>query len=160
MNKRHWAYYESEIGLIEIAGTEDGILSVDFVEDKSVDNPILPPLVKRCVKQLDEYFGGRRREFSVNLLPEGTDFQKKVWNELTKIPFGETRSYKDMAAFIGNIKAVRAVGNANGKNKIGILIPCHRVIGNNGKLVGYGGGLWRKEWLLKHERGGSASFPG
>ena len=158
MNKRHRAYYESEIGLIEIAGTEDGILSVDFVEEKSVDNPRIPPLLKRCVKQLDEYFGGRRKAFSVNLLPEGTDFQKKVWNELVEIPFGETRSYKDMAASIGNIKAVRAVGNANGKNKIGIIIPCHRVIGNNGKLVGYGGGLWRKEWLLKHERGVSTSF--
>ncbi len=160
MNKRHRAYYESEIGLIEITGTEDGILSVDFVEDKSVDNPRIPPLLKRCVKQLDEYFGGTRREFSVKLLPEGTDFQKKVWNELIKIPFGETRSYKDMAASIGNIKAVRAVGNANGKNKIGIIIPCHRVIGNNGKLVGYGGGLWRKEWLLKHERNVSPSFTG
>jgi len=159
MNKRHRAYYESEIGLIEITGTEDGILSVDFVEDKSVDNPIIPSWLRRCVKQLDEYFKGKRREFSVKLLPEGTDFQKKVWNELIKIPFGETLSYKDMASSIGNIKAVRAVGNANGKNKIGIIIPCHRVIGNNGKLVGYGGGLWRKEWLLKHERSVSPSFP-
>jgi methylated-DNA-[protein]-cysteine S-methyltransferase len=152
MIRKYKAYYRSEIGLIEISGTEDGILSLGFVEEESVDNSGISPCLEKCIEQLDEYFRGKRKEFSVNLLSEGTDFQKKVWNELRKIPFGETVSYKDIATSIGNKKATRAVGGAIGKNKIGIIIPCHRVIGSDGNLTGYGGGIWRKKWLLKHER--------
>jgi len=152
MMKEFKTYYKSEIGIIEIAGTEDGILSVNFVEEKSMGRSEIPSHLKECVEQLDEYFRGKRKEFSVKIEVQGTDFQKKVWTELMKIPFGQTASYKDVADAIGNAKAVRAVGNANGKNKIGIIIPCHRVIGNDGKLVGYGSGIWRKEWLLNHEK--------
>jgi len=152
MIKKYKAYYKSKIGPIEIGGTEDGILSLDFVKGEFRNNSEIPPCLKECIEQLDEYFRGKRKEFSVNLLPEGTDFQKKVWNELRKIPFGETVSYKDIAISIGNKKATRAVGGAIGKNKIGIIIPCHRVIGSDGSLTGYGGGIWRKKWLLKHER--------
>jgi len=145
------AYYKSEIGLIEITGTEQEILSVDFVEDKPVDT-IVPECLKDCVRQIDEYFKGNRKEFTVELRLEGTDFQKKVWRELMTIPFGKTVSYRDIARGIGNVKAVRAVGNANGKNKIPIIIPCHRVIASDGSMGGFSSGIWRKEWLLKHER--------
>lgn len=149
--KTYKAYHQSEIGMIEIIGTEKEILTAEFVKKVAATSEI-PPLLKRCLEEIDEYFKGRRKEFSINLQLPGTDFQKKVWKELTKIPFGETVSYTDIAAAVGNKKAVRAVGYANAKNKISILIPCHRVIGRHGNLTGYGGGLWRKEWLLKHER--------
>jgi methylated-DNA-[protein]-cysteine S-methyltransferase len=156
MNKEHKAYYGSEIGLIEIIGTEEGILSLDFLEEGSKGHHEIDPCLEKCVEQLDEYFRGTRREFSLNVILQGTAFQKKVWNQLMKIPFGETVSYKYIASSIGNTKAVRAVGNANGKNRIAIIIPCHRVIGSNGTLVGYASGVWRKEWLLKHESGVSS----
>ena len=152
MLKEYKTYYNSEIGLIEIIGTEDGILSVGFAYEKSMNDSGIQPCLEECIDQIDEYFKGKRREFSIKLLLEGTDFQKKVWRQLMKIPFGETSSYKDIAASIGNERAVRAVGNANGKNRIAIIIPCHRVIGSNGKLIGYASGVWRKEWLLSHER--------
>ncbi len=152
MTKEYKAYYNSEIGLIKIRGTEEGTLSLDFTEENPKDNFKIPPCLKECVKQLDEYFRGRRKEFSVNLLLQGTDFQRKVWKRLRKIPFGETASYMDVAVSIGNKKAARAVGSACRKNKIAIIIPCHRVIGSEGNLIGYAGGIWRKKWLLKHER--------
>ena len=150
--KEFKTYYRSEIGLIEIAGTEDGIHSVNFVEEKSTSTPEIPSCLKECVEQLDEYFKGKRKEFSLKMKLGGTDFQKKVWRELMRIPFGKTVSYKDIAEAIGKKEATRAVGMANNRNPIGIIIPCHRVIGSDGKLVGYGGGLWRKEWLINHER--------
>lgn len=146
------AYYRSEIGLIEITGTDKAIESVNFVNKKSTPSPEAPPCLKECVEQIDEYFKGRRKKFTIEIQLQGTDFQKKVWKQLMKIPYGKTVSYKDIAASIGNKKAVRAVGGANNRNNIGIIVPCHRVIGSNGDLVGYGGGLWRKEWLLRHEK--------
>jgi methylated-DNA-[protein]-cysteine S-methyltransferase len=152
MIKEYKTYYHSEIGLMEIVGTENGIVSVGFVEEKSMHDSGIQPCLEECIEQIDEYFRGKRREFSLDLQLHGTDFQKRVWSQLMKIPFGETASYKDIAASIGNEKAVRAVGNANGKNRISIIIPCHRVIGSNGKLIGYASGVWRKEWLLLHER--------
>ena len=152
MIETYKAYYRSEIGLIIITGTKEGILSLDFVDEEPIDNPDYPPILERCVEQIDEYFIGKRREFSLNLTPRGTDFQQKVWKQLMKIPYGETVSYKHIATSIGDAKAVGAVGNANGKNRISIIIPCHRIIGSDGTLTGYGGGLWRKEWLLNHER--------
>jgi len=109
--------------------------------------------LKAGVKQIDEYFKGNRSKFLLNLDPAGTKFQRSVWRQLEKIPFGEVVSYGQIAEAIGNPRACRAVGNANGKNPISIIIPCHRVIGSDGRLTGYGGGLWRKEWLIKHERG-------
>jgi methylated-DNA-[protein]-cysteine S-methyltransferase len=116
-------------------------------------DPDLPFCLKACLKQIDEYFKGKRRKFHLDLDPLGTPFQKMVWRQLEKIPFGKVVSYGEIAGVIGNSKACRAVGSANGKNPIAIIIPCHRVVGRDGNLTGYGGGLWRKEWLLKHERG-------
>jgi methylated-DNA-[protein]-cysteine S-methyltransferase len=104
------------------------------------------------VEQIDEYFRGLRREFSLRLCLEGTEFQKKAWDELVRIPYGETASYGQVAKALGRPMAVRAVGQANHRNPISLIVPCHRVIGGDGGLVGYGGGLWRKAWLLAHER--------
>ena len=151
------AYYQSPIGTIKIVGTESGITSLIFAKSNSTKLLPVHPCLKNVLKQLEEYFKGRRKEFKQNLILQGTHFQKQVWRELLKIPYGKTASYKDVAAAIGRDKAVRAVGNANRVNKIGLIIPCHRVIGSNGKLVGYGGGLWRKKWLLEHEQKFSAA---
>jgi len=151
MFKEYKTYYNSNIGVLEIIGTQKGILSVSFLEEKSVTNVEIPHCLKECYSQIDDYFKGNRKKFSVKIQLKGTDFQKKVWKQLMKIPFGKTVSYKDIAVSVGNKNAVRAVGNANGKNRVAIIIPCHRVIGIDGELVGFGAGLWRKEWLLKHE---------
>jgi methylated-DNA-[protein]-cysteine S-methyltransferase len=152
MQRAYRAYYDSPIGILEIVGTEQAITSVRFVDKKIDPEPSIPLPLKDCCKQLYEYFVGDRKEFSLQLRMEGTPFQKKVWNQLLKIPFGETVSYKDIAAAIDNEKAVRAVGGANGKNNISIIIPCHRVIAHDGTMGGYGGGLDKKEWLLDHEK--------
>jgi len=149
-------YYQSEIGWLEVAGTEAGLTSVCFIEGKANTDYSKPgevlPVVAQCVKQLDEYFQAKRKIFELALALEGTDFQKRVWAQLLEIPYGETVSYMDIARAIGNEKSIRAVGAANGANPIAIIVPCHRVIGSDGKLTGYGGGIWRKEWLLNHER--------
>lgn len=147
------AYYQSEIGVLEITGTDEGILSIHFTEKDTVPLPAeVPACLQACVQQLDEYFTGQRQAFSVPLqLHQGTDFEQRVWAELLKIPFGHTRSYMQVAEIIGNPKAVRAVGRANARNNIAIIVPCHRVIGSNGNITGYAGGLWRKRWLLEHE---------
>jgi methylated-DNA-[protein]-cysteine S-methyltransferase len=146
------ACYRSEIGPIEIVGHQKGILTTTFGEKEFSPDRNLPECMTQCLRQLAEYFKGQRQKFSVPLLLQGTDFQKSVWRQLKKIPFGRTASYGDIARAIGNPRAFRAVGNANNKNPIPILIPCHRVIGSDGQLVGFGGGLWRKRWLLRHER--------
>lgn len=156
MTKIYKLDYESPIGKIEIIGTHEAIISILFSEenDKSVNSlqPETPLVLIECYNQLDEYFKGKRHEFSIPYQLEGTDFQSAVWNALIKIPYAETGSYKDIAMSIGNARAIKAVGSANGKNKLSIVIPCHRVIGSNGTLTGYAGGLWRKEWLLQHEK--------
>lgn len=140
-----------DFGILEIVEEEDGISSINFVE--KIDDAIESDEVKRCIQQLKEYFLGKRREFSIKLdIRIGTEFQKKAWRALTEIPYGETRSYQEQAIAIGNPKAVRAVGGANNKNPISIIIPCHRVIGKNKKLVGYSGGLLKKEFLLNLEK--------
>lgn len=141
----------SPIGTIELQGTEFGITSLVFT-DLDPDTLPIPEPLKECCIQLDEYFAGVRTEFTVKLAPQGTDFQKKVWEALIKIPCGQTISYMEMAAALGRDKAIRAVGHANAKNPISIIIPCHRMLGANGALRGYAGGLWRKEWLLSHEK--------
>jgi methylated-DNA-[protein]-cysteine S-methyltransferase len=153
MNDICRAYYPSKIGLLEITGTDREILSMNFVIKKKPAGSTLSPALKTCIRELDEYFRGKRRTFSVRLRLEGTDFQKRVWRELLKVGYGKTASYQDIANAVGRPKAVRAVGNTNRLNPVSIIVPCHRIIGSDGKLVGYGGGLWRKEWLLKHERG-------
>ncbi len=151
--KTYKTYFKSPLGPIEIVGTQDNILSLNFVEDMMQGDAELPFCLKACLKQIDEYFKGKRKEFLLNLEPLGTNFQKRVWQQLRKISFGETVSYGDIANAIDNPNACRAVGNANRINPICIIIPCHRVIGSDGSLTGYGGGLWRKEWLLEHKSG-------
>lgn len=146
------AYYVSPIGPVEVSGIPEGIASVSFVQRQRSNDRNLPESVKEAIRQLDEYFKGVRRDFSLKLLLQGTPFQKLVWQQLEKIPYGKVVSYGDVAKAVGRPNAYRAVGNANNKNPIAIIIPCHRVIGSDGKLVGYGSGVWRKEWLLKHEK--------
>ena len=146
-------YYKSPLGPIEIVGSPHSILALHFVEDMLPGDGELTFCVKECRKQLDEYFKGERRKFFLNLQPAGTDFLKSVWRQLEKISYGKTTSYGEIADVIGKPNASRAVGSANGKNPIAIIIPCHRVIGSDGSLTGYGGGLWRKEWLIGFERG-------
>lgn len=150
--KKFKAYYHSPIGTIEIVGNEQGISGLEFARARLGRTPPPHPSLKPALRQIEEYFLGERREFSLKLSLRGTEFQKRVWAELGKIPFGQTCSYGDLAKAIGRTKAARAVGGANHRNPVSIIVPCHRVIGSDGKLVGYGGGLWRKEWLLRHER--------
>jgi methylated-DNA-[protein]-cysteine S-methyltransferase len=149
--KIYIAHYQTPIGKVEIEGTQEEIVALDFVDHPRSGDNNLPEVLKECVKQIDEYFNGQRNVFSVNLSLQGTEFQNAVWRRLLNIPYGQTRSYGELAAAIGNPAASRAVGNANGKNPISIIVPCHRLIGSDGSLTGYGGGLWRKKWLLKHE---------
>ena len=144
-------YYKSELGLIKIEGDKTGITYVNFTNEKPKKKQPVPSELKDCHAQIHEYFQGKRKTFKLKLKPVGTDFQMKVWKQLEKIPFGKTNSYQDVAIAIKNPKAVRAVGLANGKNPISIIIPCHRVIGKDGSLTGYGGGLDKKEWLLDFE---------
>ena len=146
-------YYKSPLGPIEILGSQDSIIALDFVEELLPEDGELTFCVKECLNQIDEYFRGDRREFFLNLQPVGTDFQKSVWRQLEKIPYGKTTSYGKIADVIGKPNASRAVGSANGKNPLAIIVPCHRVIGSDGSLTGYGGGVWRKRWLIGFERG-------
>ena len=145
------AYVETPMGTAEIVGDNFGIVSISVIDDKIKPSTNIPESLLDCTMQLKEYFEGSRTEFTLNLNPKGTDFQKKVWEELLTIPFGGTTSYLKQTLALGNEKAIRAVAAANGKNPIWIIIPCHRVIGSNGSLTGYAGGLWRKKWLLEHE---------
>lgn len=146
-------YFESPIGIIKLSANEQALLSLYFVDQKSGDEDVKQPVLLKTKQQLEEYFAGKRKTFDLPLQPVGTFFQRRVWSALQKVPFGKTASYGEIAKESGNPKAMRAVGLANGRNPISIIIPCHRIIGADGKLVGYGGGLWRKEWLLQHERG-------
>jgi len=146
------AYYMSPIGVIEVAGTERGVLSLDFADGAKTRTEQAVLVLAECLKQIDEYFRGRRKVFTLVLDLRGTDFQKAVWRELLKVPFGTTTTYGAIARALGNGQAMRAVGGANHRNPVSIIVPCHRVVGADGSLTGYGGGLWRKEWLLAHER--------
>ena len=143
-------YLDSPIGMLEICGEDNWITAVNFAESEKEETSS-SPVVEHCRLQLEEFFAGKRKEFDLPLMPEGTEFQRRVWAQLQHIPFGETISYLTLAKQLGDPKATRAVGLANGKNPVSIIIPCHRVIGANGRLIGYAGGLWRKKWLLNHE---------
>lgn len=145
------SYHLSPLGTIEIKANETHLLSVQFVEKIAMENP--NELTKSCIVQLEEYFNKQRKNFDLPLHFEGTDFQQKIWNALVKIPFGRTWSYKELALKTGKAGSIRAVGSANGQNQLLLVIPCHRVIGSDGKLVGYAGELWRKKWLLDFEQG-------
>ncbi len=143
-------YYFSPVGELCIESENEKITALKFnKEPKQEEHPSL--VLKQCVDEIDDYFSGHRKFFSFEMELKGTNFQQKVWNELLNIPFGKTISYEELAIRIGNIKSIRAVGLANGQNPIAIVVPCHRVIGKNGDLVGYGGGLENKKWLLQHE---------
>ena len=144
-------YFKSPVGTVKISGSNDGIQSVVFIDEDLMTSINIPNSLKSCLIQLEEYFTGTRKDFNLKLNPNGTDFQNRVWNELKKIPYGKTRSYMEQTKQLGDIKAIRAVASANGKNPISIIIPCHRVIGSDGSLTGYAGGIWRKKWLLEHE---------
>ena len=145
-------YFSSPIGLLLIEANEDAITALSFVDSREkIDQS--SAVIEKCIQELGEYFSGKRNSFSVLLKFNGTTFQNKVWNQLLNIPFGKTISYLQLAAGLGDVKSIRAVGTANGRNPIAIIVPCHRVIGSNGSLVGYGGGLWRKQWLIELESG-------
>ncbi|MFK5879524.1 MAG: methylated-DNA--[protein]-cysteine S-methyltransferase [Flavobacteriaceae bacterium] len=138
-------------------GDENGIVEISVLDDEvstslSTQNE-MPECLLECVMQLKEYFNNTRKEFDLKLNPLGTDFQQRVWKELLNIPYGKTRSYMGQTKKLGNVKAIRAVASANGKNPLWIVVPCHRVIGSDGSLTGYAGGIWRKKWLLEHESG-------
>jgi len=145
------AYIKTPIGIAEITGDENGIQSISMLDDEIELSIKIPVVLQDCATQLSEYFEGTRSEFDLKLNPQGTDFQQKVWKELLNIPFGKTRTYLEQTKQLGDPKAIRAVASANGKNPIGIIIPCHRVIGSDGSLTGYASGIWRKKWLLEHE---------
>lgn len=144
------AFINSPLGITKIVGDENGISVISVLSEGEVSKTI-PKELKGAVAQLKEYFDGKRIYFDFKLNPKGTDFQQKVWQELLNIPFGKTMSYLELSKKIGDVKAIRAVASANGKNPLWIVIPCHRVIGTDGSLTGYAGGLWRKKWLLEHE---------
>lgn len=141
----------SPLGFTKIIGDEDGIASVTVLNSEEKATDIIPDILEDCVIQLHEYFEGVRKEFDLKLNLDGTDFQKKVWKGLVQIPYGKTISYLNLSKELGDVKAIRAVANANGKNPLWIILPCHRVIGSDGSLTGYAGGLHRKQWLLEHE---------
>ena len=148
--RRYFDYVDSPIGLVEVRATESGLDQLIFV-DKARPHAEATGVTERAVAQLVEYFAGTRRVFDLPLEMLGTPFQLEVWQMLLTVPYGETSSYQAIADALGRPNAVRAVGAANGRNPISIVVPCHRIIGSNGALVGYGGGLPRKEWLLRHE---------
>jgi methylated-DNA-[protein]-cysteine S-methyltransferase len=154
--KTTYTTYESPLGMIRMLASDQGLLRLEFEDERESlmfrgarrDGDYFEPFTE----QLSAYFAGELREFSLPIALEGSAFQRRVWKALCEIPYGETRSYGDIARAVGNPRAARAVGTANRSNPVAIIIPCHRVIGSSGKLVGYGGGLWRKEALLEAER--------
>lgn len=149
--KIYTATYDSPLGQLKIQCTDDHITAVLFSAAKEDFDAEEHPLLQQCTAQLDDYFSGRRKEFLLPLHQPGTLFQQKVWKLLAQIPYGKTISYNQLASQYGDLKAIRAVASANGKNSLALIIPCHRVIGSNQSLTGYAGGLWRKKWLLEHE---------
>ncbi|PKM96491.1 MAG: cysteine methyltransferase [Firmicutes bacterium HGW-Firmicutes-1] len=145
-----YGYLSSPMGNIEIEACEDALISVSFVDDSTYEESDIP-IIQQAKTEFSEFFEGKRNIFDVKYKLSGTDFQIAVWKALTEIPYGKTVSYGYIAQKVGNPKASRAVGGANNKNKLAIIVPCHRVIGANNKMVGYAGGLWRKEGLLQIE---------
>ena len=144
------AFIPSPLGITKIVGDANGVSVISVLQEGEQSQKI-PKELKDAVTQLNEYFEGKRQNFDFKINPKGTDFQQKVWQELLNIPFGKTMSYLDLSKKLGDVKAIRAVASANGKNPLWIVVPCHRVIGTDGSLTGYAGGLWRKKWLLEHE---------
>jgi methylated-DNA-[protein]-cysteine S-methyltransferase len=144
------ATLETPIGVLRVTATVAAVTAADWV-DEPLPAGAPGPVLRQAVAELVAYFRGERQRFDVALAPAGTPFQRRVWEAVARVPYGRTSSYKEIAAALGKPKAVRAIGAANGQNPLPILIPCHRIVGHDGRLVGYGGGLWRKAWLLRHE---------
>ena len=154
------AYFKTPLGIAKISGDENGISVISVsdegdsrakIEQAKQISLIIPTVLQDAVSQLEDYFEGGKTDFTFKLNPTGTEFQQKVWQGLLEIPFGKTMSYLELSKKLGDVKAIRAVASANGKNPLWIVVPCHRVIGTDGSLTGYAGGLWRKKWLLEHE---------
>lgn len=141
---------KTPLGIAAIEGDENGIKAI-AIANEGIVSEVIPSVLQEAVTQLQDYFDGKRTYFDFQLNPVGTEFQQKVWKGLCEIPFGKTMSYLELAKQLGDVKAIRAVASANGKNPLWIVVPCHRVIGTDGSLTGYAGGLWRKKWLLEHE---------
>ena len=153
------AHYTSPVGQLELRSNATALQAILFIDTERRPGPVpapttaQPDILRLTIQQLDEYFAGTRLYFDLPTAQQGTAFQEKVWAELANIPYGETISYLALARRLGDEKCIRAAGLANGRNNLSILVPCHRVIGSNGDLIGYGGDLWRKRWLLQHEVG-------
>jgi methylated-DNA-[protein]-cysteine S-methyltransferase len=149
----HTALYHSPLGMMLLQAEGEQLTVAGFQDEAAVTatEATASPVLQKTIVQLDEYFAGTRQQFDLPLHPAGTAFQQKVWQQLIQIPFGETITYLHMAKRLGNVKSIRAAASANGKNPLAILIPCYRVVGADGKLTGYAGGLHRKQWLLEHE---------
>ncbi|CAM4027899.1 methylated-DNA--[protein]-cysteine S-methyltransferase [Flavobacterium antarcticum] len=147
----HTVYIKTPLGTAEITGDVNGVFSITILNIPKAFSLNIPKCLQLPVRELNEYFNATRTDFTFPLIPQGTEFQKRVWQELRAIPFGKTISYMDLAKKLGDPKVIRAAASANGKNPLWIVIPCHRVIGSDGSLTGYAGGLWRKKWLLEHE---------
>ncbi|WP_445712411.1 methylated-DNA--[protein]-cysteine S-methyltransferase [Flavobacterium sp.] len=144
------AFINTPLGTAKIKGDENGVSVISILQEGEISKEI-PLELKEAVIQLNDYFEGNRTQFTFEINPKGTDFQRKVWKALLEIPYGKTISYLDLSKQLGDVKAIRAVASANGKNPLWIVVPCHRVIGTDGSLTGYAGGLWRKKWLIDHE---------
>jgi len=144
-------FIHTPLGIAKLEGDENGLTSITVLNDDISASTVIPEILEDAVYQLQEYFEGTRDSFSITLNPHGTDFQRRVWDALQEIPYGKTVSYLELSKSLGDVKAIRAVAAANGKNPLWIVIPCHRVIGSDGSLTGYAGGLHRKKWLLNHE---------
>ncbi|OUR98110.1 cysteine methyltransferase [Flavobacteriales bacterium 33_180_T64] len=142
---------KSPLGFTKIIGNENGITQVTVLNSEEKETDVIPTELEDCVIQLREYFEGSRTQFDLKINPHGTEFQKTIWKLLEEIPYGKAISYLQLSKRLGDVKAIRAVANANGKNPLWIIVPCHRVIGSDGSLTGYAGGLYRKQWLLEHE---------
>ena len=156
--------FNSPIGKILVRSENETICEVSFMEEnETIAEKVITPgdlsVEEKCVQQLSAYFFQSRKEFSFPFAQSGTEFQQRVWNELENIPYGHTISYLKLSQLLGNVKAIRAAASANGKNNLAIIVPCHRVIGSDGSLTGYAGGLWRKKWLLEHEAAGGKAVP-
>jgi len=152
-NEVEIVHIKTPIGVCKIKGSEQGISQVSILDDEVPITESIPKLLQSCVTQLEEYFKGERKVFDLKLDYKGTNFQKTVWESLHTIPYGKTTTYLKQARLLGDEKAIRAVATSNGKNPFWIVLPCHRVVGSDGSLTGYAGGIWRKKWLLEHEQG-------
>ncbi len=145
------AFIKTPLGIAQLLGDKNGLSRITILDDQQKEDDIIPETLEDAVCQIREYFKGQRKVFDLHLSPQGTDFQKRVWKALLKIPFGRTASYLDLSKSLGNAKTIRAVAAANAKNPLWVVVPCHRIIGSDGSLTGYAGGLHRKQWLLEHE---------